>query len=579
LFSVYEGSAAPVAIGFTGRGIWDSGSTYAVNDIATVTGSGTYLALQPSTNQDPTTATAFWMFLEGISASALPVQTSQAGKFLTTDGSNASWAEVDVAGGATITDPMSSNVTLTAASKRVQVFNPTAGGLTVTLPAAGGLNEGDSFLIQNKSSSFGITVLDSSANILAFLPSGKKLKLFLANAATSDWEGTITDSVPGVAINFIFPLTSTTANVQHGSKIVKLGTNNYRLVFSRNVNRLDFFDFTLNAAGAFTINNSGTTTGTSNLWNEDQNDPIIELASGIYATSGYGAPSAYPALGKIFSISGNTITINYDTSVLSGKTDIYSSVCVPCDGRKFVVIGAAYWTQADTGPRARVIDATSSLTSPTLGSETLFNFGSVRGPYVATGCGLTTNKGLILSGAKPTDDGVANITPKIAVWTVSGTTISIGTVYDVDGSNFLGDNDNGKVRVVSLSATEAVVVWYAPDGIMYGKHMTISGSNITFGAKTVLSPIATSNFTVSKLTDSSLVILQTNSLDLSKWYMTGVNVSGTTLSVPYVARVSEYAGTSRAGFQSLLDSDKGTLLQTINTPTSIFITQAVTSSI
>jgi hypothetical protein len=76
LYSVYEGSSAPVATGFTGRGVWSSGSTYAVNDIVT-TNAGTYLALQASTNQDPATETAYWMFLQGVSASALPSQSGQ----------------------------------------------------------------------------------------------------------------------------------------------------------------------------------------------------------------------------------------------------------------------------------------------------------------------------------------------------------------------------------------------------------------------------------------------------------------------------------------------------------------------
>jgi hypothetical protein len=93
LYSVYEGSSAPVATGFTGRGVWSSGSTYAVNDIVT-TNAGTYLALQAGTNKDPATQTAYWMFLQGVSASALPSQSGQTGKFLTTDGTDASWAAI-----------------------------------------------------------------------------------------------------------------------------------------------------------------------------------------------------------------------------------------------------------------------------------------------------------------------------------------------------------------------------------------------------------------------------------------------------------------------------------------------------
>lgn len=61
-YGAYENSATPAAVGFTGRGAWSSGSTYAVNDVVTVSGTS-YLAIQASTNQNPTTATSFWMVL------------------------------------------------------------------------------------------------------------------------------------------------------------------------------------------------------------------------------------------------------------------------------------------------------------------------------------------------------------------------------------------------------------------------------------------------------------------------------------------------------------------------------------
>jgi hypothetical protein len=62
LYSAYEGSAAPVAVGFTPRGAWSSGANYAVNDVVSLNGSS-YLAIQAGTNQDPATQTAYWLVL------------------------------------------------------------------------------------------------------------------------------------------------------------------------------------------------------------------------------------------------------------------------------------------------------------------------------------------------------------------------------------------------------------------------------------------------------------------------------------------------------------------------------------
>jgi len=61
-YSVYEGSAVAAAVGFTPRGAWGSGSTYAVNDVVSLSGSS-YLAIQASTNQNPASATAYWLVL------------------------------------------------------------------------------------------------------------------------------------------------------------------------------------------------------------------------------------------------------------------------------------------------------------------------------------------------------------------------------------------------------------------------------------------------------------------------------------------------------------------------------------
>lgn len=62
LYSTYEGGSTPAAVGFTPRGAWSSGATYAVNDVVSYNGSS-YLAIQASTNQTPSTATAYWLVL------------------------------------------------------------------------------------------------------------------------------------------------------------------------------------------------------------------------------------------------------------------------------------------------------------------------------------------------------------------------------------------------------------------------------------------------------------------------------------------------------------------------------------
>lgn len=83
LYSAYEGSATPVSVGFTGRGTWSSAATYAANDVV-VYGSVSYLAIAASTNQTPSTATAYWMVLGAQGATGATGPTGPAGTTGTT---------------------------------------------------------------------------------------------------------------------------------------------------------------------------------------------------------------------------------------------------------------------------------------------------------------------------------------------------------------------------------------------------------------------------------------------------------------------------------------------------------------
>lgn len=61
-YGAYENSATPAAVGFTGRGTWSSATAYIANDVVTYN-SNSYLAIQAGTNQNPASATAYWMLL------------------------------------------------------------------------------------------------------------------------------------------------------------------------------------------------------------------------------------------------------------------------------------------------------------------------------------------------------------------------------------------------------------------------------------------------------------------------------------------------------------------------------------
>lgn len=133
----------------------------------------------------------------------VPSQTSNSGKFLTTDGTNTSWATTS-SGNPTsnVRGPESGTVTLTNSDNRIQLFNPT-GNLTVNLPTTGVL-QGDIWEIQmlESAGNHNVIVHSSNADVLAILRGGTQYFVALVNTPTAgtDWENTSPGQILGTQI-------------------------------------------------------------------------------------------------------------------------------------------------------------------------------------------------------------------------------------------------------------------------------------------------------------------------------------------------------------------------------------------
>ena len=125
LYSVYEGSNPPVAVGFTPRGTWSSVANYVTNDVVTLSGNS-YLALQASTNQDPTTATSYWMELFNDAGDVTGAASSTDNAIVRFDGST---GKVIQNSAATIADTTGD---ITGGKYNGLTVSTTTGTLTVT---------------------------------------------------------------------------------------------------------------------------------------------------------------------------------------------------------------------------------------------------------------------------------------------------------------------------------------------------------------------------------------------------------------------------------------------------------------
>ena len=81
-YGAYENSATPAAVGFTGKGTWSSATAYIANDVVTYN-SNSYLAIQAGTNQNPASATAYWMLLAAQGAAGTGDVTTNTAQTIT----------------------------------------------------------------------------------------------------------------------------------------------------------------------------------------------------------------------------------------------------------------------------------------------------------------------------------------------------------------------------------------------------------------------------------------------------------------------------------------------------------------
>ena len=130
-------------------------------------------------------------FVEALAFSAaLPSQAGNAGKFVTTDGTSASWATLSTGAslsGATTLDLTSGDATLTSASDQVQTITAAVLGRAINLPDSTSMTEGGfPFIIINKTG-YSISLKNNSGSIVRVISTSSVVLVALTDAATNTW--------------------------------------------------------------------------------------------------------------------------------------------------------------------------------------------------------------------------------------------------------------------------------------------------------------------------------------------------------------------------------------------------------
>ena len=408
---------------------------------------------------------------------SLPSQTSQSGKFLTTNGSAASWGEVSASPTleATASGALANgDMVIVNANGTVSVVTQTLGPSVTGSPTA-----------YNSST--------SRYNNIAYDSNAQKVVIAYRNDGNLNYGTAVVGTVSGTSITFGAPVVfnSATTNMTKGS-----------IVFDSNSNKvvIGFIDIGTSSYGTAVV---GTVSGTSisfgskslflnsqtddiaMTFNSDSNKVIIFYR---YITS---SNTGYASVGTV---SGTSISFGSRVQFNSGTT-LETSAAFDSNSNKAVVFyrdnGNSEYGTARVG--------TVSGTSISFGSEVVFNTGTSN--KMSSAFDSNSNKIVLAYNDEP--DGYKG---KCIIGTVSGTLISFGSPVVFESLNAYFHNP----VTFDTNYNKIIVAWMQDNGGTYTNKVavgTVNGTSITFDSPVTFKSGYAQNATITYDANSQSVVI------------------------------------------------------------------------
>ena len=376
-------------------------------------------------------------------SAVLPSQTSNSGKFLTTNGTNASWSYSNVG---TVTTATTAT-TLTSTPTLLKI-TPASYGVAVTLPDATTCSLGGPLHIIDNKGAYPVRVLNSSGTLLGFIFAGvvSHISLIDNSSAAGVWTVENSELVGPSAQLLTNSFTSIQSVVDIGSNKEVLvggtGANGYAVVYDRSTNT--FGSVTLVRAAGF--NNGGAVA-------------YLSGANQVLVVSCVPASAAFEAV--TLSISGTTITVNTAaTATLSANINTFA------DGCGLIAVGSSFVTSYTVATPAAQLRALSiSGTTVTIGSATVLAGGtasSTNGLIAASGS-------VVLAASYRTGTTAVTVEP----FTVSGTTLTLGTAATT------GTTTGNSIQKFFPLGSRWCLLHRPSSADTYGAIVSLSGTTVT----------------------------------------------------------------------------------------------------
>lgn len=390
---------------------------------------------------------------------------------------------INVSGGASVTS-ISSDLTLTSSSNRVQSISATTSGLNINLPDATTLSTGGPvFVFSNTGlNSFGV-VRNGGGTILTISP-GVCIMMFLTSNSTAGGTWTTEDQTIDWSAGIPVDLTTSFTGPlnQYGARmsnitLVKLSSSSALIVWNQGTSSRDVYGVII------TVSGTTITAGTPTLIYNGSTTAAIHCYAGYYSSTSamIFVPRASNTVAVPITISGTTITVGTTSSTFGGSTaNIDTQPCgefAPLDSSNGLLMQRTSSDATSTCTWGIYNIIHNGTSAPTIGTvSTTVNY-SDRYP-AGTLTSLTSTTALWTYGLNG-----GNIYGRVV--TVNGSSApTLGTAVDsgVSSNTYMYNN---WYQATALSSTE--VFSFSFKGWM---RWTISGTTVTYSTAGAFSSTA-----------------------------------------------------------------------------------------
>ena len=334
-------------------------------------------------------------------------------------------------------------------------------------------------------------------NAIAYDSSNSRVVIVYADAGDSGKGKAVVGTVSGVSISFGTPVEFEAGNTQFESVAFDSNTNKVLVCFSDEadsdkgkcrVGTVDSSDNSISFGTVQTFNNAGTKTIFPVF---DSNSNKIAIFYRDTGNSSYGT-------GIVATISGTNVSFGSETVFESANTTGISAT-FDTTNNKIVV---AYADDGNSSHGTAVVGTISS-TSISFGTASVFETSDTR----ETSCAFVGSSKTVI-GYVNQGDSYKN---KAVVATVSGTSISFGSIVELDGST--GDN-NSKISVMYNTATSKTIIAYndiANSSLPTLITGTVSGTSISFANEKAIGSTAALSLASVYIPNGPIVVKYGNS--------------------------------------------------------------------